>query len=146
MNIRWEKIEEEPVYVGFRSLVRKTFRLPDGRAVDFDLKQEERAVCVLALTAKNHVVLTQEYRPGPEEVLLELPGGGVEASESLEEDVRAILAEVTEALAADLGLGIELQILIPLLPFLVKVELGGSVDLRQLVEALIARIRQHSKT
>ncbi|MEA3397900.1 MAG: hypothetical protein U9R05_10600 [Chloroflexota bacterium] len=25
MNIRWEKIGEEPVYVGFRSLVRKTF-------------------------------------------------------------------------------------------------------------------------
>ena len=95
MITRWKKLGEEPVYVGFRSFVRKTFRLPDGRTVDFDIKQEGRAVCVLALTAENHVVLAREYRPGPEEVLLELPGGGVEASESPEAAIRREMLEET---------------------------------------------------
>jgi hypothetical protein len=65
---------------------------------------------------------------------------------SMDEDVREILHEVTEVLGADVGIGTELQLLIPFLPFLVKVDLGGSVDVRQLVENLIARIRRHSET
>jgi hypothetical protein len=64
----------------------------------------------------------------------------------MDEDVREILHEVTEVLGADVGIGTELQLLIPFLPFLVKVDLGGSVDVRQLVENLIARIRRHSET
>jgi len=64
---------------------------------------------------------------------------------SVDEDVREILHEATEVLGADVGIGTELQLLIPFLPFLVKVDLGGSVDVRQLVENLIARIRHHSE-
>ena len=65
---------------------------------------------------------------------------------SMDKDVREILQEVTEVLGADVGLDTELQLLIPFLPFLVKVDLGGSVDVRQLAENLIARMRQHNET
>jgi hypothetical protein len=64
---------------------------------------------------------------------------------SMNKDVREILHEVTEVLSTDVGIGTELQLLIPFLPFLVKVDLGGSVDVRQLVENLIAHIRQHNE-
>ncbi len=64
---------------------------------------------------------------------------------SIDEDVGRILHEVTEVLEADVGISTELQLLIPFLPFLVKVDLGSNVAVRQLVENLIAHIRKHSK-
>lgn len=64
---------------------------------------------------------------------------------SMDEDVREILHEVTDVLGADVGISTELQLLIPFLPFLVKVDLGSNVDVRQLAENLIARIRHHSE-
>jgi len=56
--------------------------MPDGKTADFDIKNEGPVVCVLALTPKNNVVLVKQYRPGPEKVLLELPGGGIESDET----------------------------------------------------------------
>jgi hypothetical protein len=60
---------------------------------------------------------------------------------SLETDVHEVLQEVTEILGADVGVTTELELLIPFLPFLLKVDLGGSIDIRELVEQLIARLR-----
>ncbi|GHO57274.1 NUDIX hydrolase [Ktedonobacter robiniae] len=82
LNIQpWQKRAETRVFAGFRHILRRTYHLPNGAETDFEIKHEPHAVCVLALTPHNTVLLVQQFRPGPEEILLELPGGGVEPSE-----------------------------------------------------------------
>lgn len=77
----WKKLKEEDFRAGFRKLTKKTFQLPDNRVVDFDIKKEGPVACMLALTKENNVVLTKQFRPGPEKFLLEMPGGVVEMGE-----------------------------------------------------------------
>ena len=91
----WKKLQQDPIKVGFRKLLKTTFQLPNGRIADFVLKDEGRTVCVVALTTDHHVVLARQYRPGPGEVLLELPGGAVEEGESPQEAIRRELLEET---------------------------------------------------
>ena len=95
----WIKIREEPVRVGYRKIKRCLFQFPDGRQDIYDLMDEGRVVCVLALTpdrpAPTAVILARQYRPGPDEILLELPGGGVEAGETPEQAARRELLEET---------------------------------------------------
>ncbi len=91
----WKKLKQEPLAVGFRKLLKTTFQLPDGRIAEYVLKDEGRAACVLALTTHKQVVLAKQYRPGPDEILLELPGGAVEDDESPLEAIRRELLEET---------------------------------------------------
>jgi ADP-ribose pyrophosphatase len=91
----WKKLKQEPLTVGFRKLLKTTFQLPDGRIVDYVLKDEGRTVCVLALTTDEQVVLARQYRPGPDAILLELPGGAVEQGEAPQEAIRRELLEET---------------------------------------------------
>ncbi len=72
---------ETEVFTSFRRISRKTFVLPTGAEADFEIKQEPRAACVLALTTHDTVLLVRQFRPGPEAILLELPGGGVSPGE-----------------------------------------------------------------
>lgn len=66
---------------GVRRYIQRFYQMPDGREVRFDLKLEPRCVAILALTKENEVVLAKQFRPGPNRVLLEMPGGGVEPDE-----------------------------------------------------------------
>ncbi len=77
----WHKLDERPVYDGRRRVIGRRFRLPSGTERDFEIKAEEDTAVVLALTPGREVVLVREFRPGPEEELLELPGGGVNDGE-----------------------------------------------------------------
>jgi ADP-ribose pyrophosphatase len=77
----WEKLKEIPEKLGFRKVLHKTFRLPNGKVQDFTIKDERAAVCIFALTKKNEVIIAKQFRPGPEKILKELPGGGLEAGE-----------------------------------------------------------------
>ena len=77
----WKKTKEEPFRSGFRKMIKKFFLLPNGREYVFDIKQEGPAVCVLALSKDGGVILTHQYRPGPEKLFFEMPGGGVEEGE-----------------------------------------------------------------
>jgi ADP-ribose pyrophosphatase len=93
--VRWRKLSEEVVNLRFRRLVRRVFELPDGQTIDFEIWDELDTVAVLALTADQEVVLVRQFRPGPEEVLLELPGGRIEAGQTPAEAARAELLEET---------------------------------------------------
>jgi ADP-ribose pyrophosphatase len=77
----WRKLDEQPIRDGFRSLLSRRYELPTGRQLDFEIKLEGPTAVVLALTPENLVVLVREFRPGPEEWLLELPGGAVDDGE-----------------------------------------------------------------
>ncbi|MEO5927139.1 MAG: NUDIX hydrolase [Patescibacteria group bacterium] len=90
----WTKTAETPFKAGFRRMLTRTFSLPNGTSDDFTIKNEGSTVCVLALTEQNEVILAKQFRPGPEDVLLELPGGGLKAGESaIEAAIRELLEE-----------------------------------------------------
>ena len=91
----WKKIKEESFKTGFRELIKKTFQLPNNKIINFDIKQEGPAVCVLALTKNNNVVLVKQFRPGPEKILLEMPGGNIEKNEKPENAIKREFLEET---------------------------------------------------
>src|SRR5688500_6416352 len=91
----WEKVGEEEIKVGFRKLLKREFLLPDGRKEDFYVKKEGPTVCVLPITQDGNVVLAKQFRPGPESVLYELPGGMVDVKVGPEVSVEQELIEET---------------------------------------------------
>ncbi len=99
MNIEWKRIEPTSIEkVGaFRTLVRKNFELPDGTLREFVTKEKEssHAQAVVALTPDGHVILARQFRPGPEKIMYELPGGGAEAGETPQEAALRELEEET---------------------------------------------------
>lgn len=77
----WKKLGEEVIRAGYRKVIKQIFEAPAGQQMDFDVVEEGRVVCILALTKDNQVILAKQFRPGPERVLLELPGGGIKSDE-----------------------------------------------------------------
>lgn len=78
---KWTKNDERTVYDGYRPVLRRTFTLPNGTIADFDVLQSNGGAAILALTNDNKIVCFKQFRPGPEEMLFELPGGGIDAGE-----------------------------------------------------------------
>ncbi len=72
-----------------------TYRLPDGSEADWDLVVSPDGVGVLAVTTDQHIVLARQYRPGPDKVLDELPGGYLEPGATPADAARRELAEET---------------------------------------------------
>lgn len=91
----WTKLGERLAYAGFRRVLERRFRLPDGRELPFEVKEEGVVVTVLALTAAREVILVRQFRAGPERVLLELPGGAVDPGEEPQAAARRELLEET---------------------------------------------------
>lgn len=91
----WEKISDEFYDAGYRKMVKRTFRLPSGKQVDFDIVNDWEAVCILPITTDNKVVMAKQFRPAQEKVLLELPGGGVDKGEQPEAAAARELLEET---------------------------------------------------
>lgn len=93
--MEWKKTAEKLIVNGYRKIILKSFVLPNGQNKDFEIYKEGQAVCVVALTPDNKVVLTKQFRPGPEKVLIELPGGAVDAGETPEQAIKRELLEET---------------------------------------------------
>ena len=91
----WRKLDERVVYDKFRRVRSRTFELPNGETADFEVIDLFDSVAVLALTPTREVVLVREFRPGPEDVLLELPGGVVETDQTPIQAARTELLEET---------------------------------------------------
>jgi ADP-ribose pyrophosphatase len=91
----WRKRSETVVYEHFRRVLNRTFELPNADVEDFEVVDLLDSAAVLALTPSNDVVLVEEFRPGPEAVLLELPGGVVESGQAPMDAARAELLEET---------------------------------------------------
>ncbi len=79
----------------YRNIEDVLYEMPDGRKLTYSLVHVGRVVCALALTKDEKVVLARQYRPGPDRILDELPGGGVEPSETPEAAIRRELLEET---------------------------------------------------
>lgn len=93
-------IRKEPTKtskVGYRTVISKSFVHPDGSDLTADTYDKEGAVCIatIALTADGKVVVAKQFRLGPERVMWELPGGGLEAGEDPEFAAKRELLEET---------------------------------------------------
>ncbi|MBU0625371.1 NUDIX hydrolase [Patescibacteria group bacterium] len=91
----WPKTGERQFKIGHRTIITRTFVLPDGRSVDFELMRAGDIVCILPLTTAHRVVLAKQFRPGPEQIVLELPGGLCEPGEDPADAARRELVEET---------------------------------------------------
>ena len=94
----WKRIPPTRIHkVGHRTLVSKTFLMPNGEQETFDLINEESfgATAVVALTDENKVIVARQFRPGPELFMDELPGGGLKENEEPEQGIRREFLEET---------------------------------------------------
>lgn len=74
----------------------KSFELPNGLKETFFVDQDRDSVQIFCITkdANPDVILVQQFRPGPEETQLELPGGGLEPGEEpLHAGIRELMEE-----------------------------------------------------
>lgn len=93
---KWQEISRKSVFQTSTLKIEKlVFKLPDGTESDFYIKKECSTVAVVAITKNQKVILVKQYRPGPEEVLLELPGGYVDPNEKPEGAANRELLEET---------------------------------------------------
>ena len=93
---KWKEIRRDVYkHSSFRSIVDVEYELPNGKKRVFSLKNEDTAVAVLALDSFNNVILAKQYRPGPDHILDELPGGGVHKGELPLEAIKRELKEET---------------------------------------------------
>ncbi len=91
----WKKLDEVYAYKGYRSLVQKTFELPNGTVARYDIIDGSSFVSIVAITKDNRVLLTSEYRPGPEKVMNSFPAGYIDEGEKPIDAARRELLEET---------------------------------------------------
>ena len=89
----WKLLGETVMFRGFRDVVRRRFRFPDGVEADFDIRLDGLAVAVLAFTPQREAILVRQFRPGPLQVFMDIPGG---ACEEGEDPARAAARELLE--------------------------------------------------
>lgn len=96
-NIKpWKEISRKQIFNKFsRKIDEVIFELPDGGQSDFYIKAEGNASSILGLTPDNQVILVKQYRPGPKEILDELPGGFVDPDEDPQGTARREFIEET---------------------------------------------------
>ncbi|HLN76267.1 MAG TPA: NUDIX hydrolase [Nocardioidaceae bacterium] len=92
----WQQVgDDEVIYDGWLKIHRRTYRLPDGRIVEWDMHAGGPTVAVLALTPSKQLVMVRQFRPGPDRVVLTLPGGMIDPGESPEQAGERELREET---------------------------------------------------
>lgn len=94
-DLSWKKVKEEKYRAGYRRMIKKSFILLNGKTADYDIKDEGNTVSCFALTKDNKVILTRVFRPGPEKLLLEMPGGHVDEDEDVLKAAKRELLEET---------------------------------------------------
>ena len=99
----WKRIEPtKTTKVGWRKITTKTFQMPDGEITTFDTLHPDgqEFAAIIALTNNKKVVIARQFRPGPELVMEELPGGFVDPGETPED---AALRELLEETGYEAG-------------------------------------------
>jgi ADP-ribose pyrophosphatase len=93
---KWKELSREIIFQKYSRKIEKViFRLANKKEKDFYIKKEGPAVGILAITKDEQVILVKQYRPGPSEILNELPGGYVDDGESPKRAAERELLEET---------------------------------------------------
>ena len=77
----WTLLDSRPGSAGFVTVRVDRYRLADGTECDWDILPAHDCVAVLALTDDQEVILARQFRPGPQMILNELPGGNIDPGE-----------------------------------------------------------------
>ena len=96
----WRLLDDRPAYNGWVTVRHRTFGMPDGSESDWDIIAGSRTVAVVARTTSGQFLLVRQFRPGPQRMLSELPGGYSHGAESVEETAARELLEETGYAAA----------------------------------------------
>ncbi|MFI5735340.1 NUDIX hydrolase [Kribbella sp. NPDC051587] len=86
----WELLGEKVAYQRFLTVRVRHYRMPNGHEVDWDVTGPESAeriasgVTVLPLTPDGRIVTVRMFRPGPDSVVTNLPGGLIDPGEEPE--------------------------------------------------------------
>lgn len=93
----WKEVSRGTVFEKFgRGIERVVFQLPNGSETEYYIKKEKSTVAVFAVTNTNDVILIEEFRPGPEKIIRELPGGFIDKKETPLQAVKRELFEESE--------------------------------------------------
>ena len=91
----WKLLNSQVVFDKFMQIEERTYEMPDGQTKNFYIKMTKPAVCVLAITEDNQVITVEQFRPGPNKTLNELPGGYMDDGETPERSAARELREET---------------------------------------------------
>lgn len=95
--MKWKVKSSEYISTHPYLMARKDVcEMPSGKEVPaYFVVEYPVTACAVALTADNKIVMVKQYRHPVEEVLLELPGGMIDAGESIEKGIMRELLEET---------------------------------------------------
>lgn len=89
-------ISTQRIYQGrIVSLREDTVQLPNGVTAKREIVEHGDSVCIVALDPRGNVLLVRQYRKPAEEVLLEVPAGGIDPGESPRDAAERELQEET---------------------------------------------------
>jgi ADP-ribose pyrophosphatase len=95
-NKKWKEESREEVFKKYgRAIDKVIYTLPDGSQNDFYIKRETNSVGIFALTEDNQIILVQQYRPGPDEIIIDVPCGYIDHDELPEHAAARELLEET---------------------------------------------------
>lgn len=94
-HLKWQHLGNTTTEPYRRKPIVKKYLMPDGREAEYEVIPNNDSVCILAFTESKEVILAVQYRPGPDKLMLELPGGGVEKDEDIKEAAERELLEET---------------------------------------------------
>lgn len=92
---KWKEVSRELVFDMYKKIEKVVYELPNGQVKDFYLNKSGFVVSMIAITKKHEIILARQYRPGPDKILFELPGGGVGNGETPEIAAERELLEET---------------------------------------------------
>ncbi len=78
----WKELSRKQEFKKYSQIIeRRDYQLPNGKIADFYVRIELPGVCALAITEDNKIITIPQFRPGPNKILRELPGGRVDPGE-----------------------------------------------------------------
>lgn len=86
---------ERPYKGRIISIRRDAVRLADGREASREIVEHAPVVAIVPVDAEGNVVLVRQYRLPADEVLLEIPAGGIDEGEDIEAAAQREMAEET---------------------------------------------------
>lgn len=91
-----ETLSSKLVYEGRAVRLRvDTVKMPSGRKTTREIVEHSDCVAIIALDGEDNVLLVEQFRKPVAKKLLEIPAGGIEPGEDLEDCVRRELREET---------------------------------------------------
>ena len=91
-----ETLSSELIYEGRAVSLRvDTVRMPGGRETTREIVEHGDCVAIIALDDEDNVLLVEQFRKPVAKKLLEIPAGGIEPGEDIEDCVRRELREET---------------------------------------------------